>query len=398
MQELLLAAPAAGILANAWMLSSQRSLLSQETPELPENPPGVSILKPLKGLDPSLESNLESFFVQEYDGPFELLLGAADPRDPALDCARRVSTAHPNTHSRVTADARTSGANPKVDALANLVRRARYPVILVSDSNVRVPPGWLRGMVAHLLRPGVGLASSPVRGIPGEGIGSALESLSLNAWAMGGAAGLHRLGGVCVVGKSMILRRSDLEAMGGFGFLGRFLAEDQVCGEETARLGKRVVMTGTPVENVLGSAGMGAWLSRHLRWARIRRRMSPLGYSGEILLHPVLLAGAAAAVLRTPASLALLGAAVAARVLLDAASDRAAGFRRPLLHTIALAPLRDLLAGALWPAAFLGNSVTWRGRRIRIGPRTEIRVDAGRSAPRPVPARPAAQTLAPVGS
>ncbi|HEU4394690.1 MAG TPA: hypothetical protein VFS92_03930, partial [Planctomycetota bacterium] len=112
--------------------------------------------------------------------------------------------------------------------------------------------------------------------------------------------------------------------------------------------------------------------ARHLRWARIRSRMSPLGYAGEILLHPVFLAAVAALALRTPASLGALGAIAAARVLLDFAAERVAGGRRPLLHYLALAPLRDLLGGILWPLAFLGNRVAWRGRSFRIGRRTEI--------------------------
>jgi ceramide glucosyltransferase len=393
-QEAILIVPAAGIAAHAWMLAAQRSLLARATPEFPENPPGVSILKPLKGVDPSLESNLASFFVQDYPGPYEVLLGAADPRDPALDCARRVSTAHPNTHSRVSADARTSGPNPKVDTLANLARRARFPVILVSDSNVRVPPGYLRDMVAHLHRPGVGLVTSPVLGEPGGGIGSDLEALQLNSFVMGGVAGLHRLGGICVVGKSMMLRRPDLEEMGGFGHLGRFLAEDQVCGEETVRRGKSVAVTGLPVRNVLGSFGLRGFVARHLRWARIRSRMAPLGYAGEILLHPVLLAAAAAAILRTPAALAVLALAVLARIALDAAAERAAGLRRPLARLALLAPLRDLLAGALWPLAFLGDAVTWRGNRIRIGPRTRILPADPAPAVPAAPARPAPAPLA----
>ena len=372
MRDAILLLPAAGVALHGFMLACQRALRSRPAPPAPPEWPGVSVLKPLKGVDPSLESNLHSFFVQDYDGPYELLCGSADPRDPALDVARRVSTAHPSTPSGVHADARTTGFNPKVDTLANLARRARFPVILVSDSNVAVPPGHLREMAAILARPGVGLVSAPVLGVPGGGIGSALESLQLNSYVMGGVAAMERVGAPCVLGKSLMIRRADLEAMGGFPFLGGFLAEDQVCGEETARRGKTAAVAGVPVRNMLGSFGLRGFAARHLRWARIRSRMNPLGYAGEVLLHPVFLAAVAALVLRTPASLAVLGAAAAARVLLDAAAERAAGHRRPLLHYFALAPLRDLLGGALWPVAFLGDGVSWRGTSFRIGPRTRI--------------------------
>lgn len=375
--------PAAGVAFHAFMLACQRALRSRPAPPPPASWPGVSILKPLKGVDPSLESNLHTFFDQDYEGPYEVLFGSADPRDPALDVARRVSTAHPNTPTGVHADARTTGFNPKVDTLANLARRARYPVILVSDSNVAVPRTHLREMVATLHRPGVGLVSAPVLGVPGGGIGAALESLQLNSYVMGGVAAMERVGLPCVVGKSMMIRASDLDGMGGFPFLGRFLAEDQVCGEETVRRGRTAAVAGTPVRNLLGSFGLAGFAARHLRWARIRSRMSPLGYAGEILLHPVLLAAVAAVVLRTPASLAAFGAVAVARVLLDLAAERVAGHRRPTLHYLALAPLRDLIGGILWPIAFLGNRVAWRGRSFRIGRRTEIVADGASGLGRP---------------
>ena len=378
--------PAAGVAFHAFMLACQRALRSRTAPPPPSPRPGVSVLKPLKGVDPSLESNLHTFFDQDYDGPYEVLFGTADPRDPALDVARRVSAAHPSTPSGVHADARTTGFNPKVDTLANLARRARFSVILVSDSNTAVPRTHLREMVSTLHRPGVGLVSAPVLGIPGGGLGSALESLQLNSFVMGGVAAMERVGRPCVVGKSMMIRASDLDGMGGFPFLGRFIAEDQVCGEETARRGKTAAVAGTPVMNVLGDLGLPGFAARHLRWARIRSRMSPLGYAGEILLHPVFLAAVAAAILRTPASLAALGAVAAARVVLDAAAERTAGYRRPWLHYLAFAPLRDLLGGILWPIAFFGDSVAWRGRSFRIGARTAIVAEAAAGVRHPLSA------------
>ncbi len=362
----------AGLLLLAFMSRSQRRLLRRAPAAEPADLPGISVLKPLKGVDPSLESNLATFMDQDYP-EYEVLFGAADPRDPALDVARRIAASHLRTRSSVHAHARTEGVNPKVANLARLVPSARFPVILVSDSNVAVPRGYLRDMAARLSEPGTGLVSSPILGVPGRGIGAAMESLHLNTFVMGGVAALASLpGGVCVVGKSMMIRRDDLEAMGGFRFLGGFLAEDQVCGEETARRGKGAAVTGVPVHNVLGSFGLRRFASRHLRWARIRSRMCPAGYAAEILLNPILLAAAGASALRTPSSLALLGAAVLLKCALDAAAERTAGFRRPLHHYLLLVPAKDLLVGLLWPVAFLGSTVEWRGARFRIGARTRL--------------------------
>jgi ceramide glucosyltransferase len=392
-RDAIMLVPAAGVALHAFMLACQRALRSRPAPPPPASWPGVSVLKPLKGVDPSLESNLHSFFDQDHEGPYEVLFGSADPRDPALDVARRVSIAHPSTPTGVHADARTTGFNPKVDTLANLARRARFPVILVSDSNVAIPRGHLREMAALLARPGVGLVSAPVIGVPGDGIGAALESLQLNTYVMGGVAAMERVGAPCVVGKSMMFRARDLEEIGGFAHLGRFLAEDQVFGEETARRGMRAAVASTPVRNGLGSIRLAGFAARHLRWARIRRRMSPAGYAGEILLHPVSLAAVAALALRTPASLAVLGAVAGAVALLDVAAERAAGLRRPVLHAIALSPLRDLIGGLLWPVAFLGDRVGWRGGSFRIGARTRI-LPVGSASPLPAPPVPGAASAA----
>ena len=274
-----------GLGANALMARAARGQLAAPAPAPGLRPP-VSVLKPLKGADAGLEANLESFFRLAYPR-FEVVLGVDDAGDPALAVARRVAAAHPDVPSRIVVDPRAVGLNPKVNNLANLLRHARHDVLLISDSNVRVRPGYLDDLVAHLARPGVGLVSSPFRAAAAEGAGGAIEALQLNTFVLGGVAAVQRfLGGVCVVGKSMLLRRATLDALGGFPFLARYLAEDQVCGEEVARRGLAVAMSGHVIDNVLGRLPLRAALRRHLRWARIRRRMSPAGYAGNCCSSP----------------------------------------------------------------------------------------------------------------
>jgi ceramide glucosyltransferase len=337
--------------------------------------PPVSILKPMKGADPSLEDNLESFFRLDYP-EYEVLLGVDEPADPALAVARAVAARYPEVPYRLVVDRRTVGFNPKVNNLANIARHARLEVFWISDSNTKVAPDTLRDLVAHLEQPGVGLVSSPFRGVAATGLGGACESLQLNTFVMGGVAAMHRLiGGVCVVGKSMILRRSTLDAIGGFPFLARFLAEDQVSGEEVARLGLGVEVASRPVDNVLGHLPLRAFLARHQRWARIRRRMNLAGYVGEMLLNPVFLAATAALAVQSRASFALAVAVLAVKSSLDAAAERAAGVRRPLVLYPVLTLVKDLVIGAVWVVPFASSTVAWRGNRFRIGPRTVLSRD-----------------------
>ena len=255
--------------------------------------PLVSVLKPLKGADPGLEENLRSFFHQTWPR-YELLFGVRDWDDSAVPVVRRLMSAFPGVRAHLVVSDREVGFNPKVNNLANLFDRARGQVILISDSNVRVRPTHLEGLVGELARPGVRLVSSPFRGVGGGSLGAALETLHLNTYVLGGTAAVHRLwGGVCVVGKSMMLRRADLEAIGGFGFLGAFLAEDQVCGQEVHALGGELVLAREVVDNVVGTPTVGDFLARHLRWAIIRRRITLPGYLGEFLLAPSVFALAA---------------------------------------------------------------------------------------------------------
>ena len=362
---------AAGLAAQALMARAARCQLAAPAPPADVLPP-VSILKPLKGSDAGLEANLESFFRLAYPC-YEVVLGAQDAADPALAVARGVAAAHPDVPSRVVVDTREVGINPKVNNLANLLRHAGHDVLLISDSNVRVRPEYLADLAAHLSRPGVGLVSSPFRAAAARGAGGALEALQLNTFVLGGVAALHRLfGGVCVVGKSMLVRRATLEALGGFAFLARYLAEDQVCGEEVARRGLNVALSGHVIDNVLGRLSLRDALARHLRWARIRRRMSPAGYAGELLLQPVFAAAVAAATDPGLATALLLATTVVARAALDAAAERAAGVHRRLAVYPLLSTARDLLVAAVWGVPFVSSSVAWRGRRFTIGPRTVL--------------------------
>jgi ceramide glucosyltransferase len=351
---------------------SQGRLLSSPPPPPPPEVPAITILKPLKGVDEGLEDNLRSFFRQDYPA-FEILLGSPDPDDPALGIARRVAAEFPTVEARIVVGEGKVCPNPKMNMLESLSRRARHPVLLISDSNVEADPGYLRDLAAHLLRPGVGLVSSPFRGTRGAGLGGALESLQLNTFVMGGVSAAHLLLDIpCVVGKSMLFRREDLEAIGGFAFLGEHLAEDQVCGEEMKARGRGVVVSGRLIDNVLGRRSVKQFLDRHLRWCRIRRRISLAGYAGEFFVNPVALALAAVAIVPTPATAAIAGSIYLAACGIAISAERRIGIRRPLIHYPALELLRGILTAAVWFVPFFSSTVSWRGDRLKVGRRTRL--------------------------
>jgi len=351
---------------------SHRAVTSSPRPDVPGRLPPVSILKPLKDADAGLADNLRSVFRQAYPD-YEVILGTVEADDPALRVAWRVAAEHRGVHSVIVAGGAVPGANPKVANLSNLARHARHSLLLVSDSNLDVPSDHLRDLVAHRARAGGGLVWSLFRGVRESGLGGLLEAVQLNVYMAGGACLLrHVLRIPSAVGKSMLVDREDLLPIGGLPALSPFLAEDHVCAEELAALGRPITLCGHPVDNVLGPRSLGDFLSRQLRWSRIRRQVSLGGHLSELLLNPVLLALVAAVALRTPVALAGAGLTLAAASVLDALAERRLGIRRPLLLYPLLELPLSLLRGAIWGAALFGRTLVWRGNRIRIGKRTRI--------------------------
>jgi ceramide glucosyltransferase len=348
-----------------------RVLAAPPPPPLSSFPP-ITILKPMKGVDEGLERNLRSFFQQDYP-EYELILGAPSANDPSLEVARRVAAEFPKVASKVVVESETVCPNPKMNLLAGLVRHARHGIYLISDSNIEADPGYLRDLAAHLHRPGVGLVSSLFRGSHWAGLGGALESLQLNTFVMGGVSAAYHLGNIpCVVGKSMLFRREDLELIGGFAFLGAHLAEDQICGEEMKARGRGVVVSGRLIDNVLGRRTVKTFLERHVRWCRLRRRISLPGYIGEFFLNPATLALIAWAIVPTkPMGVIFLAVWMMASAL-ALSSERRAGVRRaPWLYP-PLELLRSLLTTAGWFVPFFSSTVSWRGDKLKVGPRTRL--------------------------
>jgi ceramide glucosyltransferase len=351
---------------------AQRALIQAPPPPHPEDLPPISILKPLKGVDADLKENLRSIFRLDYPH-YEVILGTEDPDDPALAVAQRVAAEFPQIRSLILSSGRAIGYNPKVNNLANLVLRARHPLLLISDSNVRVPEDYLGDLVAHRAHAGGGLVWSLFRGVNGRGLGGLLESQQLNGPVMGGVSALMRPLRIPVcVGKSMLLHREELEAIGGFRFLGQFLAEDQVCAEELARLGRPVTVSGHLIDNILGRRTLKEFTARHLRWARLRRHVNFGGYLGEALLNPVFLALAGLLAFRTRDAAVVATLTLAAVSVLNASTDRVLGLRRSAWIYPLLELLLSALRGVLWFVPFFSNTVVWRGNVLRLGDRSRI--------------------------
>lgn len=359
-------------LSLASFLRDTRKKLKQ--PSLPESQlPPISILKPLKGVDPQIWESFCSHCAQD-DPQFQLIFGVSDPLDPAIEVVRKLQAKYPNLSIELAVCDRILGTNVKVSTLVQMLPRARYELLLVNDSDIRVPSDYLRKVVAPLADASVGLVTCLYRGVASPTLGSRLEALGIATDFIPGVLsarflekGLH-----FALGSTLAFRRRDLDAIGGFEALLDYLADDYELGRRIAATGKRVELSSATVATFLPPYTLRQFFRHQLRWSRTIRDARRWGYAG--LLFTFGLPWALLTLLAARGAMwawLLLALTVAARLAVGfTAAELVLGdrkiFRRDLFRTMLLLPLRDLLAPFLWAASFMGNRIHWRGEVLHL--------------------------------
>jgi ceramide glucosyltransferase len=326
---------------------------------------GVSILKPLKGLDDQLEENLRSFFELDYQD-FELIFGIADLDDPAIPLVRRLRSDYPNVDSKIVVGERPDALNLKIGNLANMYPHAHREYLLISDSNVRVRPEFLGEMMSTMQIDGTGLVTSTIRGQEADSLGAVFENLHLNSFVAGAVFAVRTLFGVPIsIGKSMLMHRDTVARLGGFLAFGNVLAEDQVMGMRVKELGMKVRTSTFCIDNINSNWSWSNFLNRHVRWAMMRRHLNLGNYSAELLGNPIPIALAYSLLSHTPKDVVVLAMVLAIKIACDAVAFHA--MKSDLrIRDLFVIPFKDLLIFGIWFVPFLKTTVSWRGTHYRL--------------------------------
>jgi len=344
----------------------------RRTAESSEFTPPVSLLKPLHGSEHGLESRLESFFRQEYPR-FEILFCARSQQDPALSVARSVAARYPHVPTKFLACGDPPYANAKVWSLEHLQHAAEHTILVISDSDVSVTPGYLRAVVAPFADQQIGLVTCLYRGVAlpsttakNRSFWSCLEAVGMSVEMSSGVLVAEMLEGMkFALGPTMAVRRDCIDSAGGFSAIGQHHGDDFILGNLVATHGHKVLLSTHSVEHHILNTSFVSSARHQIRWMRGTRFYRPKGHAGTALTFSApygLLAAIAAMSVHRPLLAVLVFAwSWATRVALAALLGGLVVREPDLWRNALLYPLRDLLGFFFWSASYLGSRVVWRG-------------------------------------
>jgi ceramide glucosyltransferase len=341
--------------------------------------PALTLLKPLHGADPGLESYLETFFIQDYPA-YEILFCARTANDEGLETARRVAARHPHIPAQfLSTGGQPDFINAKVASMERMEAHAAHDILVISDSDVRVTPDYLRSVALPFADERVGGMCCLYRGVAAEGgLWARLEAVGMSVEMSAGVLAARAMEGMqFTLGPTMAFRRDTIRRMGGFKVTADYCADDFILGNETWKLGQRVVLSHHAIDHMVLHSGLIGSLKHQVRWMKSTRFSRPKGHFGTALTFSLpfgLLALAACAGLGAPRwGLALLAFAVATRLALSIAVGRFVVRDKSWFGLLVLYPIRDFMGFCFWAASYAGRRILWRGRVLELLPGGKMR-------------------------
>ncbi len=348
--------------------------LHRGRPDLAVQPP-VSVLKPVKGLEPGFRKNIESFCLQDYP-EFEVLIGFVGEDDEAIAAAKTVADQYPDK-VRVVTTCKKIGVNEKVSNLKGLIAAARYPLVAISDSDMKVDASYLRTIVAEYpSNDRIGLVTSLYKISAPASAGAALESLTIAMDFIPSVLVARRLEGITFgLGASMLLSKDTMDDIGGLETIADYLADDYQMGNRIWQKGHKVLLSCYLLEDVVDKMNVAQFVLHQVRWARTYRASRPKGFFGYGATHALFFACMMFAAQGVNAySLSVLSAVLILRFFLAFVVYTKVIGRRDWLKWLPILPLKDLLAFGIWAWSFASRKVLWRGAHYLVEPGGKIKL------------------------
>ena len=334
--------------------------------------PPATMMKPLCGLEPRLEENLTSFFLQDYP-EFEILFGTRNANDPALDIVRRLCARYPHVPVKIVFSGEPDKPNAKVCTLREMFAHASHEYVVISDSDVGVETDYLRRVVAPLLDDKIGLVMCLYRGVPTGGLWAGLEALGMSVEMTAGVLAASSVGRIdFALGPTMATRREVVKDLGGIGVLAEYCADDYVLGNLVAKSGREVVISDNVIDHYVLNRSFKSSMLHQTRWMLSTRFSIPVGHASSVMTFalPFGILAAIAGWLsgHTALGAALLGWTLISRAVMSVVVGWGVVRDWRALAYCWLYPLRDLMGFGFWLASYAGDTIDWRGERYRLVP------------------------------
>jgi ceramide glucosyltransferase len=333
--------------------------------------PPVTIFKPVHGMEEELAANLESFFRQDCPD-YEIIFGARDADNPAAKVAEEIRARYPQIPSRMIFSGPPAWPSAKVFSLDKMIAASSRSYFVISDSDVRVAPDFLRNTIPPLLDSKTGLVTCMYRGIPSAGFWSSLEALGLSVEMPSGVMVADMIEGMrFALGPAMAVRRDAIDAMGGIGAVADYYSDDFELGHRIWAKGYKVILSHHIVRNVLTSRSPLRTLGDQLRWMKSTRYSRPAGHAGTGLTYavPFGIVGliAAAALGHSWLGIGLFAASCLNRMIQSVAVGWGVARDPRALWLCWTYPLRDLFGFVAWALSYTSRDFYWRGEMYRFG-------------------------------
>ncbi len=302
---------------------------------------------------------------QQHAGPVQILFGVASPDDPVCTVVSELMAEHPKCNAELIICDQTIGTNGKVSSLAQLEPAIAHELVIVSDSDVFVPFEFLANVVPMFEDATIGLVNCFYRLANPSTLAMRWEAVAVNADFWSQVLQSRSIQKVeFALGAVMALPKAQLKKIGGFKALADYLADDYELGRRVAKSGKRIEFSTIAVDCYEAQQSWGKVWAHQLRWARTIRICQPLPYFMSILnnasVWPVLWM-----IIDPEAALCAAGFLFFRMITAIHLQSRLTQSNKHL-SCFWLAPVSDLLGVAVWALSFVGNTVIWRGQRLRV--------------------------------